>query len=128
MTSTPSGLAELVTRDSMIGVGRPLPARRRQRWLRRSESTPTSRAGVPAARQRGDRVRGAVGAAGVRDHVALCRSDACEWEDFRQRLIARIAEAETRPYWESWAAALEDVLADSAMLALTSSMSAIANY
>ena len=43
--------------------------------------------------------------------VALCRSDACEWESFRQRLIARIAEDETRPYWKSWAAALEDVLA-----------------
>ena len=43
--------------------------------------------------------------------VALCRSEACEWEGFRQRLIARIAEDEARPYWASWAAALEDVLA-----------------
>lgn len=43
--------------------------------------------------------------------MALCRSDACEWQSFRQRLIARIAEDEARPYWESWAAALEDVLA-----------------
>ncbi len=49
--------------------------------------------------------------------IALCRSDACEWEDFRQRLIARIASDEARPYWESWAAALEDVLAESATLA-----------
>ena len=44
--------------------------------------------------------------------VALCRSQACDWESFRQRLIARIAQDEPRPYWQSWAAALEDVLAD----------------
>jgi nitrile hydratase accessory protein len=43
--------------------------------------------------------------------VALCRSPACDWESFRERLIARIAEQQARPYWESWAAALEDVLA-----------------
>lgn len=43
--------------------------------------------------------------------IAICRSGACEWEEFRARLIARIAEAEERPYWESWALALEDVLA-----------------
>lgn len=42
--------------------------------------------------------------------MALCRSGACEWEGFRQRLIARIAEDEARPYWQSWAGALEDVL------------------
>jgi nitrile hydratase accessory protein len=45
--------------------------------------------------------------------VAICRSGACEWESFRQWLVARIAEDETRPYWRSWAAALEDVLAAS---------------
>lgn len=49
--------------------------------------------------------------------VALCRSEACDWESFRERLIARIAEDQTRPYWASWAAALEDVLADTAALA-----------
>jgi Nitrile hydratase beta subunit len=43
--------------------------------------------------------------------VALCRSGKCEWETFRQRLIWRIAQDETRPYWRSWAVALEDVLA-----------------
>ncbi len=48
--------------------------------------------------------------------VALCRSDACEWEGFRRRLIGRIAEDETRPYWKSWAAALEDVLAETSTL------------
>ena len=31
-------------------------------------------------------------------------------EDFRQRLISRVGEAPERPYWQSWAAALEDVL------------------
>jgi nitrile hydratase accessory protein len=51
--------------------------------------------------------------------VALCRSGACERESFRQRLIARIAEDETRRYWTSWAAALEDVLAATTTLART---------
>jgi nitrile hydratase accessory protein len=49
--------------------------------------------------------------------VALCRSDACGWESFRQHLIRRIAEDESRPYWESWAAALEDILAETDTLA-----------
>ncbi len=48
--------------------------------------------------------------------IALCRSDACDWETFRQRLIRRIADDETRPYWRSWSAALEDVLFDTAAL------------
>jgi nitrile hydratase accessory protein len=48
--------------------------------------------------------------------VALCRSGSCDWENFRRRLIAHIAEDEARPYWESWAAALEDVLAGTATL------------
>ena len=43
--------------------------------------------------------------------IALSRAGRCDWEGFRQRLIARIAEDQSRPYWESWAAALEDVLA-----------------
>ena len=51
--------------------------------------------------------------------IALCRCGACEWEDFRQRLMARIAEDEARPYWESWAAALEDVVASGGALAAT---------
>ena len=42
--------------------------------------------------------------------VAACRSGACEWESFRQRLISRIADDEMRPYWQNWAAAFEDVL------------------
>jgi nitrile hydratase accessory protein len=49
--------------------------------------------------------------------VALCRSRVCDWENFRQRLIARIAEDQARPYWESWAAALEDLLTDTGTLA-----------
>src|SRR3954453_11567183 len=42
--------------------------------------------------------------------MALCRSGRCDWEAFRQRLIARIAEDGGRDYWASWAMALEDVL------------------
>jgi Nitrile hydratase beta subunit len=49
--------------------------------------------------------------------VAACRSGACDWETFRTRLIARIAEDDSRPYWQSWAAALEDVLERGAVLA-----------
>jgi nitrile hydratase accessory protein len=48
--------------------------------------------------------------------MALCQSPACEWEDFRRRLIDRIAEDETRPYWNSWAAAFEDILAETGTL------------
>jgi nitrile hydratase accessory protein len=48
--------------------------------------------------------------------VALCRSGTCDWDDFRERLIARIAEDENRNYWASWAAALEDVLDSKASL------------
>jgi hypothetical protein len=50
--------------------------------------------------------------------IALCRSGGCEWQSFRRRLIARIAEDEVRPYWASWALALEDVLAQTATLEL----------
>lgn len=42
--------------------------------------------------------------------VAACRSGALDWEGFRAGLIARIARDEARPYWENWAAALQDVL------------------
>lgn len=51
--------------------------------------------------------------------IALCRSQASDWESFRQRLIARIAEDGARPYWQSWAAALEDLLAGTSMLTPT---------
>ena len=49
--------------------------------------------------------------------VAACRSGAFDWEAFRQRLIRRIADDELRPYWRSWAAALEDVLETTGILA-----------
>lgn len=42
--------------------------------------------------------------------VAACRSGVYDWDTFRERLIARIAADEDRPYWQSWAAALQDVL------------------
>lgn len=32
------------------------------------------------------------------------------YEDFRGHLMTRVGEAPGRPYWESWAAALEDAL------------------
>jgi hypothetical protein len=49
--------------------------------------------------------------------VVACRSERCDWETFRKRLIRRIADDDARPYWQSWAAALVDVLEDAAVLA-----------
>src|SRR5690348_2788997 len=49
--------------------------------------------------------------------LALCRSQHCEWEAFRQRLIRRIADNATAPYWQNWALALEDVLARASLVA-----------
>lgn len=34
------------------------------------------------------------------------------WDEFRDRLVAAIAEAPTRPYYESWSVALERLLVD----------------
>jgi nitrile hydratase accessory protein len=49
--------------------------------------------------------------------LALCRAQTFEWERFRPRLIAQIAADQRRPYWQSWAAALEDLLAETSLLA-----------
>jgi len=38
-------------------------------------------------------------------------------EPFRQRLIAAIAADPERPYWDSWAVALEDLVTTSGLLA-----------
>ena len=48
--------------------------------------------------------------------VAACRSGVCDWETFRQRLIFQIGADESRPYWHSWTAALEDVLEQTAVV------------
>jgi hypothetical protein len=37
-------------------------------------------------------------------------SQVFSYDDFRHHLMARVGEAPQRPYWESWAAALEDAL------------------
>lgn len=39
-----------------------------------------------------------------------------DWEPFRVRLIAAIAADEERPYWESWTAALEELLLTAGLL------------
>lgn len=51
--------------------------------------------------------------------LALNEASAMPWETFRARLINRIAEDEARPYWGSWVAALEDLVAASAMVSIT---------
>jgi len=38
-------------------------------------------------------------------------------EPFRQRLVAAIAADPERPYWESWAVALEDLVTSTGLLA-----------
>jgi hypothetical protein len=40
-----------------------------------------------------------------------------DWEPFRTRLIAAVAADQDRPYWESWAVALEDLLLAHGLLA-----------
>ena len=39
-----------------------------------------------------------------------------DWEPFRRRLIAAIAADEQRPYWESWMAALEELVASAGLV------------
>jgi nitrile hydratase accessory protein len=44
--------------------------------------------------------------------VDLVRHLGVDWEEFRQRLIAAIADDPDRPYYESWTAALESLAVD----------------
>lgn len=39
-----------------------------------------------------------------------------DWEPFRQRLIVAVAAHPDRPYWESWTAALEDLVVTAGLL------------
>jgi nitrile hydratase accessory protein len=53
--------------------------------------------------------------------LTLHAGGAFEWEEFRQSLIARIAEAETAPdfsFYRCWAAALEQVLVSHGLLSV----------
>jgi nitrile hydratase accessory protein len=43
--------------------------------------------------------------------VALVQRLGVDWDEFRRRLIAAIAAAPERPYYDSWVAALEDLVA-----------------
>ena len=44
--------------------------------------------------------------------LAVVQEQGLDWDDFRRRLIAAIEAEPERPYWESWLAALESLLAD----------------
>ena len=44
--------------------------------------------------------------------VALVDRLGIDWDDFRQRLIAAIAQDPQRPYYDSWANALEALVID----------------
>jgi nitrile hydratase accessory protein len=44
--------------------------------------------------------------------LAVVQERGLEWDDFRQRLIAAIDADPTRPYYESWTAALTDLVVD----------------
>jgi predicted outer membrane lipoprotein len=42
--------------------------------------------------------------------VGVVQALGLEWDDFRRRLIAAIADDPDRPYYESWTIALEDLV------------------
>jgi hypothetical protein len=44
--------------------------------------------------------------------VGVVQSQGLDWDDFRRRLIAAIAEDPDRPYYESWTIALERLVTD----------------
>jgi nitrile hydratase accessory protein len=44
--------------------------------------------------------------------VALVEKHGLAWDDFRDRLVAAIAADPDRPYYESWAAALEALVCE----------------
>ena len=44
--------------------------------------------------------------------LAVVQERGLDWDDFRQRLIAAIDADPTRPYYESWTAALTDLVVD----------------
>jgi hypothetical protein len=39
--------------------------------------------------------------------VLVVEQTGSDWDDFRQQLIAAIADDPDRPYWDSWVAALD---------------------
>lgn len=43
--------------------------------------------------------------------VVLIERTGRDWDEFRRRLIGAIADRPQRPYWESWVAALDDLVA-----------------
>ena len=44
--------------------------------------------------------------------IAVVEQLGLQWRDFQQRLIAAIAAEPERPYYDSWVAALEQLLFD----------------
>jgi hypothetical protein len=46
----------------------------------------------------------------------VATSFAGDWEPFRRQLMSAVAAEPSRPYWESWTAALEALLATSGLL------------
>ena len=44
--------------------------------------------------------------------LAVVEQRGLEWDDFRRRLIAAIEADPARPYYESWTAALADLVVD----------------
>ncbi len=44
--------------------------------------------------------------------LAVVQERGLEWDDFRERLIAAIDADPTRPYYESWTAALSELVVD----------------
>jgi nitrile hydratase subunit alpha len=113
-------LANLVTRDAMIGVAR---VSVREKAVNRASNSPIAdMAGeVALPRKSGDLVfqdpwEGCVFALAV----ALCEQGHYKWDEFRNRLVAEIASAEHNQagstYYERWLAAFETLLAEKSFL------------
>ena len=50
--------------------------------------------------------------------LALVETRGLDWDDFRQRLIGAIAADPERPYYESWTAALTELVVDTGIASL----------
>jgi nitrile hydratase accessory protein len=48
--------------------------------------------------------------------LAVVEQQGLDWDDFRRRLIAAIEADPARPYYESWTAALADLVVDAGVV------------
>ena len=51
--------------------------------------------------------------------VLVVERTGCPWNEFRRRLVAAIDEEPSRPYWDSWVAALDRFVAETGLVSGT---------